>query len=71
MLFTVEGKTDLDQPVTPVDHGAKNGAVVLQLRIFAMYNRNKTLAAVNLVFFTMEIIAMLTVYNIGIKAGTS
>ncbi|KAG6373875.1 hypothetical protein JVT61DRAFT_6028 [Boletus reticuloceps] len=45
--------------------------VVLQLRIFAMYNRNKTLATVNLVFFAMEIVAMLTTYNIGITFGTT
>ncbi|KAF8432998.1 hypothetical protein L210DRAFT_3557298 [Boletus edulis BED1] len=45
--------------------------VVLQLRIFAMYNKNKTLATVNLVFFAMEIIAMMTIYNIGIRSGTT
>jgi len=45
--------------------------VVLQLRIFAMYNRNKTLATVNLVFFALEIVAMLTIYNVGITFGTT
>lgn len=43
---------------------------VLQLRIYAMYNKNKWLAIFNGVLFVIEIIVMLVVYNVGIHAGT-
>lgn len=43
---------------------------VLQLRIYAMYNKNKWLAMFNGLLFVIEIIVMLVVYNVGIHAGT-
>ncbi|KAI0634233.1 hypothetical protein C8Q77DRAFT_1055851 [Trametes polyzona] len=45
--------------------------VILQLRIYAMYHKNKWLALFNAAFFLAEIIVMLTVYNYGISVGTT
>ena len=45
--------------------------VILQLRIYAMYNKKKWLTRLNLTLFLIEIVAMLAVYNIGIHSGIS
>ncbi|KAI0362681.1 hypothetical protein OH77DRAFT_1389540 [Trametes cingulata] len=45
--------------------------VILQLRIYAMYRRNKRLAIFNIAFFVAEIITILIVYNYGISIGTT
>ncbi|OJT13767.1 hypothetical protein TRAPUB_9689 [Trametes pubescens] len=45
--------------------------VILQLRIYAMYNKNKWLAMLNTAFFFAEITVMLVVYNYGISIGTT
>lgn len=45
--------------------------VILQLRIYAMYHKNKWLAMFNAAFFFAEISVMLIVYNYGISVGTS
>ncbi|KAI0362679.1 hypothetical protein OH77DRAFT_1389092 [Trametes cingulata] len=45
--------------------------VILQLRIYAMYNRNKKLAIFNLIFFILEYGSSSAVYNYGISIGTT
>ncbi|KAK7060956.1 hypothetical protein VNI00_000691 [Paramarasmius palmivorus] len=45
--------------------------LILQLRIYAMYNKNKILTIFNAIIYVIEIVVMLAVYNIGIKQGTT
>ncbi|KAL1948478.1 hypothetical protein VTO73DRAFT_12553 [Trametes versicolor] len=45
--------------------------IILQLRIYAMYHKNKWLAMFNAAFFFAEISVMLIVYNYGISVGTT
>ncbi|KAI0356920.1 hypothetical protein OH77DRAFT_1588791 [Trametes cingulata] len=45
--------------------------IILQLRIYAMYHKNKWLALFNAAFFFSEITVMLIVYNYGISVGTT
>ncbi|KAI0372487.1 hypothetical protein BV20DRAFT_964078 [Pilatotrama ljubarskyi] len=45
--------------------------IILQLRIYAMYHKNKWLAIFNAAFFFSEITVMLIVYNYGISVGTT